>query len=513
MRVRPTSICRYANATILLFVAMYALLIPAVIIIRTVRDPGLRDGTMPRVAFAWHQDLSPRYERWARERVAAGTATQKRLDDIAGTEWPVFGSVFYLWATEALQDAWTADRTLAAVAPAESARGTIDAAAALVADPGHAEWVRQHWGDDYLHRENVFYRELLIAGLTAHVKLTGSDQYLPLLRDQVVTLAAALDRSPFGLLDDYPAQCYPTDVLGAVAAIRRADAVLGTDHSAFARRELRGFQGPLLDATGLPPYAVDSGSGERVGRSRGCGDSFMLIWTPALWPDVAPAWYDRYEQHFWQHRWTAVGFREFPKDMPDGDWFADVDAGPVLAGHGIAACAFGIGAARANGRLDHAYPLTAEMLITAWPLPDGTLACPRMLSNAVDAPYLGEAGVLFALTRMPAAGTTLITGGHLPGFFYLGLSLYLGVGLLILLGTWRGLRRWRRQPSEVPWERGQAVLWAFLLIGGVVVAIVWTSAGGAAMILATQLLPRVRRKRGADLSPVAPAEAPGTATP
>ncbi len=52
----------------------------------------------------------------------------------------------------------------------------------------------------------------------------------------------------------------------------------------------------------------------------------------------------------------------------------DVDAGPVLAGHGFAACAFGIGAARANGRFNHAWPLSAEMLVTCWPLLDGTLA-------------------------------------------------------------------------------------------------------------------------------------------
>ena len=46
----------------------------------------------------------------------------------------------------------------------------------------------------------------------------------------------------------------------------------------------------------------------------------------------------------------------------------DVDSGPV-------------GAARANGRFDHAYPLSAEMLFACWPLPDGTLLFPRILSG------------------------------------------------------------------------------------------------------------------------------------
>ena len=73
---------------------------------------------------------------------------------------------------------------------------------------------------------------------------------------------------------------------------------------------------------------------------------------PELWPQKAEHWYRLYEEHFWQHRWTAVGFREFPHGMKGKNWYADVDAGPVLAGHGISASAFGVGAAAVNGRFD-----------------------------------------------------------------------------------------------------------------------------------------------------------------
>ena len=48
--------------------------------------------------------------------------------DISGTEWPIFGTVFYLWATESLQEAWEKDPALARVAPKEYARGAIEAA-------------------------------------------------------------------------------------------------------------------------------------------------------------------------------------------------------------------------------------------------------------------------------------------------------------------------------------------------------------------------------------------------
>jgi len=51
------------------------------------------------------------------------------------------------------------------------------ASARLVADPNHAAWVKAHWGADYLHHQNVFYRELLMAGLTTSRKLTGDRQW------------------------------------------------------------------------------------------------------------------------------------------------------------------------------------------------------------------------------------------------------------------------------------------------------------------------------------------------
>jgi len=70
----------------------------------------------------------------------------------------MFGSVFYLAATENLQAAWERDHGLSAVAPAVYARRTIDAAVDLILDPVHHTWVRTHWGPDYLHRENVFFR-------------------------------------------------------------------------------------------------------------------------------------------------------------------------------------------------------------------------------------------------------------------------------------------------------------------------------------------------------------------
>ena len=342
-RCTPGAICRYGNAAVILILAVYFFLMPGAIVVQYLRDPGLRSDGIPRCAFRWHRALSPRYERWARERLASDPAD---ISNIASTEWPLFGSVFYLWATESLQEAWERDHSVSRVAPTEYARAAIEAAAALVVDPKQASWVREQWGEDYLHRENLFYRALLISACTSHAKLLGSDKYLPLLRDQVESLSKELDESPHGLLDDYPGECYLMDIVGAIAIIRRADAVLGTDHSAFVARSIRGFIGDLADSTGLPVYSAVSKSGQGVDRSRGCGDSFILTFAPELWEETAKQWYAKYDEHFWQRSWLFAGFREFPKDVTDRNWYMDVDSGPVLAGYGVAASAFGVGAAR-----------------------------------------------------------------------------------------------------------------------------------------------------------------------
>ena len=186
----------------------------------------------------------------------------------------------------------------------------------------------------------------------------------------------------------------------------------------------------------------------------------------------------------------AEGFREFPAEQPGGEWWSDVDAGPVLAGHGISACAFGLAAARVNGRFDHARPLAAEAIAVSWPLPDGTLAMPRMLSNATDAPLVGEAGVLFALTRRPLAHVTVKTGGVIPPFVGIVVMLYALAGLCAIWLGVRALRKLRRLRLGPP--RGaafQVVLWAVFAAAGLALAAAWCLPAGVFVLLVPLALP------------------------
>jgi hypothetical protein len=373
------------------------------------------------------------------------------LHDVPSTEWPMFTAVFYLMATDALETDWESEGhrhyRVGDPAPTEYAREAIVAARDLIVDPTHHTWVRTHWGDGYMHRQDVFFRSLLIAGLTSYEHLTHDGTSLPMLRDQVETLAKALDESRSGVLEDYPGECYPIDVLAGIAFIRRADTVLGTDHSAFVARSLRGFQGPMADRLGLVPYRVDVATDEQLEPSRGVGNSWVSIFAPDLWPEHAAEMYARYDAGFWQKRWWAEGFREYARGTPRSEWLTEVDAGPVLDGLGTAANAFGVAAARKNGRFDEAYALSSELVAVSWPLADGTLLLPRALSSATDAPYLGEAGVLYMLTVQPAPGVPVVAGGRAPSLVWLCLVVYFGASLAAFAALARAVGRWRRGAS------------------------------------------------------------------
>lgn len=486
------------NSMLLLLSAVYFFIYPPVRAILSMRDPAIQGPGIPKVGWRLFRNLTPRYAVWAQERVAEGRAEGLSTRNISGTEWPLFGSVFYLWGVENLQAAWEAGDRMAHLEPRQFAKAAIIAASELVVDPKHAAWVKKHWGQDYLHRQNVFYRMLVIAALTTREKLLHDGAHNDLLQDQVESFARELDKSATGLLDDYPGECYPGDVMAAVMCIQRADEVLGTDHSRVVDRALRGFTDTKTTSQQLPPYAANSATGTPVSGARGCANSYMCLTAPELWPEQAAKWYALYDRFFWQERTTAMGYREFPRDTPHSEWTMDVDAGPVLAGYGFAANAFGIGAARRNGRFDRAYPLATEMLATVGELPSGVLSIPRLLSNLSDAPMLGEAAILWMLSIQPAKGFSAKFGGSIPAYVYIVLvgMLLLGVGVL-----WAALARLRKSrtlaDSDVSMPKFQVVVWICSILGAVAAFQTRHALIGTAASVVAVLLPITRRQQRA----------------
>jgi hypothetical protein len=487
------------NSVIVVLLATCLFIYPPIRAYLDIQDPALRQPGIPGVAWRLYRSLTPRYAVWAKYRVAQGQAEGLSINDISGTEWPPFGSVFYLWAIENLQAAWEAGDHSMADEPSVFARDAIIAASELVIDPKHASWVKKHWGADYLHREDAFYRMLVIAALTTREKLLHDSAHMDMLRDQVDTFARELDSCKTGLLDDYPGQCFPGDVMAAVMCIKRADAVLGTDHTEFIARAVRGFTGINATRHRLPPYSASSRTGVPESQARGCANSYMCLTAPELWPEQARQWYAIYDEYFWQERITTVGYREYPKDVPHSDWTIDVDAGPVVAGHGVSANAFGVGAARKNGRFDRAYPLAAEMLATVGELPNGVLAVPRLLSDVSDAPLLGEAAILWLVTIQPEYGFPVRSGGRAPPYVYLVL-----IGALIF-GAWRiveAIRTFRQaggpMEPDPPAPRFQIGAWVLFMLSAVVAFSAGRGLAGIVSLIIAVMLPIVKKRKPKD---------------
>src|SRR6516225_5497951 len=123
------------NSVIIVLLAAFFFIYPPVRAVLNIWDPALRQPGVPKAAWRLYRNLTPRYATWARERVAQGRAEGLSTNNISGTEWPLFGSVFYLWGIENLQAAWDAGDHTAGVEPKVFAGDAIIAASELVIDP------------------------------------------------------------------------------------------------------------------------------------------------------------------------------------------------------------------------------------------------------------------------------------------------------------------------------------------------------------------------------------------
>lgn len=434
-------IARVVLGSVLVGLGAWFFLVPACMTLWFITtDDGLRGDGPSAFAIHVHRDVSKRYPKYVRERIVSGVATELGVRQIAETEWPLFGACFYLWATESLQSQWEQDASAFHGEPRIYAREAIEAAKELVIDPGHATWVRQHWGDGYMRRENCFYRMLFISALTSHAALTGETRHYELLREETNALAMEIAESPHGWIDDYPGQCYPADVAAAIVAIMRADELLGVDRGGFLLAAQRGFKGRCVGKYGLPPFFGYSDEGMCGDDSRGSGNSYFTTFAPHVWPEMSDEWYAAYDEHFWRPGGWVAGFAEYAEGMDDKFYF-DVDAGPVVDGIGTSASAFGAGAARTNGRFDQADTLSRQLIAASWPLPDGSLMMPQLLSSYLSdrhAPLLGESAIAFQLSCQPYPGARFVKeGGYTPRIVWLLMGFLVSGALLTM---WPGLR-------------------------------------------------------------------------
>jgi len=406
-------------------------------------DPGFGKPQLNSYTLSMFEQLSHRYHKWGVAYIKSQYASNVSWESVAGTEWPIFGSVFYLATAEEIQHQLAGKDTWQARRIRKEILRTSEVAAQIVADPATATWVKDIWGKNYLTKENVFYRMLLIKGLTHYEKITGKQTYRALLESQVNSLGKELVDAPYPLLDDYPGDCYPNDVVWAVAAMREADPLLKMNHQKLGNELMDVLNTKTLAKEGLPTFMAIKTTGESSDLSRGCGNSGLLIYAPELDKEISLKWYQNYEQHFWQDNGWIRGFREYPKGIPYSN--NDVDSGPVMGGFGSVATVIGIGAARANGRLDHASLLTRQIIPASWPTPWGLLIPGLMGDLMIDAAPLGEMALLFSMTRPVKVDKVIDAGWSLPPGIILLFFIYLLPGVYLIYIECRSWNRWLKE--------------------------------------------------------------------
>lgn len=423
---------------------------PATVCLRMIFDTSLRKGGVPQYTVQHFYDVSLRFDKWAKGYIRSQQATKVDLNNCAATEWPIFGSVYYLLTAEEIQKLIAqrsdpiADKTKAALLKAS------EDAVRIIVDPRTGTWVKQKWGDSYRFRENVFYRMLLIMGLSSYGTITKNAQYRAILKEQSDSLATELINAPYHVLDDYPGECYPNDVLWAVAAILRADRIVGADHSLLKRYLIKTLDTLALTKEGIPAYAIDSSTGRPASPARGCANSGILVFAPEIDFDTAVKWYAQHEKYFWQSNRLCKGFREFTRDYRHAR--RDVDTGPIVGGYGSVASLFGIGAARSIGRLDHSVPLTMEVMALSWPTPFGLLIPSLLAYLGTGGGCLGDVALIFVMTRPVLNQDSTPFNGDVPLIVWLACFFYLSAGVMIVRDQWL---RWRKVYSEDPSDRSE----------------------------------------------------------
>jgi hypothetical protein len=173
-------------------------------------------------------------------------------------------------------------------------------------------------------------------------RLVDKDDPHAALNDRITAaLARRLERAPSLLLESYPGEVFPVDNASVIGSIALYDRATGADHRALVERFDRRLREKSRDArTGLlrqtMPHGAPRGSGTALAAY------FLSFADPTLSAELVAAMKRELGG-------SVLGFgalREYPAGRTGR---GDADSGPLVAGFGVSASGFAVGAARATG--------------------------------------------------------------------------------------------------------------------------------------------------------------------
>jgi hypothetical protein len=233
--------------------------------------------------------------------------------------------------------------------------------------------------------------------LAARRMIEEKPEYKPLLTERVDAMVARMRQGPVLSAESYPNECWMFDNTAALAAMRMADHLDGTDHGQFIKQWLTMAKDKLTDkTTGIlfSSYTVD---GQALDGPEGSS-----IWMTSHFLRLADEDFarDQYRRARKELGRRAVGFawsREWP---PSWIGAVDIDSGPVIPVLGISPGASGMAfiAASSFGDDEYLAALAATLDFSGFPSrKEGRLK--YCASNQV-----GDAALLYASVLGPMWG-------------------------------------------------------------------------------------------------------------
>jgi hypothetical protein len=161
-------------------------------------------------------------------------------------------------------------------------------------------------------------------------------------------LVARLAQRSTPIVSSYATVAYrwPADQSATLASLARYDRLHGTHHLTQPLANYRALVAAHSSTRWSLPWSEATGHAPHAKLPRGCAIAFSVRYLAEADADLARSWWRAFLKHYFADRVLVAGFREWP---PGTKIPADPDSGPIEAGIGAAATAFGLLAARALG--------------------------------------------------------------------------------------------------------------------------------------------------------------------
>ena len=224
--------------------------------------------------------------------------------------------------------------------------------------------------------------------------LKEKPEYKPLLTERVNAIAEGLRRNPHLVLESYPDECWMFDHSVALAAMRLADHLDGTDHAALIRNWMAMAKQRLVDRESGLLVSSFTTDGQPLDGPEGSTVWMVAHCLQVVDEDFARDQYHRARKELGE---ITLGFgyaHEWPKSW-NGP--ADIDSGPIIPVFNISAGSSGMALIGASAFHDDRFlsSLAATLDFAAFPSRDnGRLK--YCASNQV-----GDAALLYAATLGP----------------------------------------------------------------------------------------------------------------